>query len=59
MQNNILGVEQRVKRYWYIDGIGELIGGGMFILMGVYFALQVLLGRNSMLGGILQVSLCC
>jgi hypothetical protein len=57
MQSNVSDVEQRVKRYWYSDGIGELIGGGMLVLLGIYFALQGLLGQNSMLGGILQVSL--
>lgn len=57
MQNNFSDVEQRVKRYWYTDGIGELIGGGMFILLGIYFGLQEFLGQDSMLGGILQVSL--
>ena len=57
MQSNLSDVEQRVKRYWYTDGIGELIGGGMFVLLGVYFALQEFLGQNSTVGGILQVSL--
>jgi MFS family permease len=54
MENNLSDVEQRVKRYWYTDGIGELIGGGMFVLLGLYFALQEFLGQNSMVGGILQ-----
>lgn len=57
MQSNLTNVEERVKRYWYTDGLGELIGGGMFILLGAYFALQEFFGQNSMLGGILQVSL--
>jgi MFS family permease len=57
MENNLSDVEQRVKRYWYTDGIGELIGGGMFVLLGIYFALQEFLGQNSMVGGILQASL--
>ncbi len=57
MQHNVFDIEQRVKRYWYTDGIGELIGGGMFILLGIYFALQGFLRQNSMIGGILQVSL--
>jgi hypothetical protein len=57
MQNHLTDVEQRVRRYWYTDGIGELIGGGMFILMGAYFALQEFLGQNSMVSGILQASL--
>ena len=57
MHTNLSDVEQRVRRYWYTDGIGELIGGGMFILLGLYFALQEFVGQNSLLGGILQVSL--
>jgi len=54
MQGNFSDVEQRVKRYWYTDGIGELTGGGMFILLGVYFAAQQYLGENSMVSGLLQ-----
>lgn len=57
MENNLLHVEQRIKRYWYTDGLGELIGGGMFILLGGYFALLEFLGQNSIMNGILQVSL--
>jgi len=57
MENNLSDVERRVKRYWYADGIGELIGGGMFVLLGIYFALQEFLGQNSLVGGILQASL--
>jgi hypothetical protein len=57
MYSNFSAVGQRIKRYWYTDGIGELIGGGMFILLAIYFALQELLGQDSTLGGILQVSL--
>lgn len=56
MENNLSDVEQRVKRYWYTDGIGELIGGGIFVLLGIYFALQEFLGQNSRAGGILQAS---
>jgi hypothetical protein len=57
MHANLSEVERRVKRYWYTDGIGELIGGGMFILLGSYFAIQEFLGPKSMVSGILQVSL--
>jgi hypothetical protein len=57
MENNLANVEQRIKRYWYTDGIGELVGGGMFVLMGGYFAVQEFLGENSTLSGILQASL--
>ncbi len=58
MQNDFSNVELRVKRYWYTDGIGELVGGVMLILLGTYFALQRslegFLGGNSITGVILQ-----
>jgi len=58
MENNeIIEVEQRVKRYWYTDGIAELASGGMFILMGLYFGLQGYFGEASLVSVILQVSL--
>ncbi len=57
MKNEMSEVERRVNRYWYTDGLAEIIGGGMFILLAAYFALQDLLGPNSMLSGILQASL--
>lgn len=59
MQSDLSGVERRVKRYWFTDGIGELIGGGMLVLLGIYFALQEsiqrFLGGNSLVGMILQM----
>jgi hypothetical protein len=57
MKSNLSDVQQRVNRYWYTDGLGELIGGSMFVVLGIYFALQDYLGPNSMLSGILQASL--
>lgn len=57
MQTNWSEVEQRVRRYWYTDGLGELIGGGMFLLLGLYFAIQARLGEGSLIRGILQASL--
>ncbi|MGE5376266.1 MAG: hypothetical protein ACM3XO_14505 [Bacteroidota bacterium] len=57
MQPTISEAERRINRYWYTDGLGELIGGGMFIVLVIYFALQDFLGQNSMLSGILQASL--
>ena len=50
-------VEQRVKRYWYADGIAELTSGGLFVLLGIYFGAQGFLGEGSTAGIILQVSL--
>jgi hypothetical protein len=57
MKSNLIDVEQRINRYWYTDGLGELIGGSMFLLLGLYFALQDYLGQDTMLSGILQASL--
>lgn len=57
MKSNLSAVEQRVNRYWYTDGLAEIIGGGMFLLLGIYFSLQDFLGPNSTLGGVLQASL--
>ena len=57
MQSNLSDVEQRLKRYWYTDGIAELTGGGILILLGIYFAIQEFLGQNSIVSVILQSSL--
>jgi MFS family permease len=57
MKSNLSDVQQRVNRYWYTDGLAEILGGGMFLLLAVYFALQDFLGPDSMLSGLLQASL--
>ena len=54
MQTHSSDIEQRIRRYWYIDGIGELIGGGMFLLLGLYFSTQQYFGDQSAVGAILQ-----
>ncbi|RPI95323.1 MAG: hypothetical protein EHM40_03470 [Chloroflexi bacterium] len=59
MQSNLSEVERRVTRYWYTDGIVELVGGVMLVLLGIYFTLQGslarFLGGNSLFGIILQM----
>jgi hypothetical protein len=57
MKDNFSEVEQRVKRYWFSDGIGELAGGGMFLLLAAYFGIPQFLGENNLLSVILQSSL--
>jgi hypothetical protein len=57
MQNNLTDVEQRVKRYWFKDGLGELVGGAMILLIGLYFVGQVWLPEGSMGRTLLQSSL--
>jgi len=57
MDHDLHQVEERVRRYWYTDGIGELIGGAMLIILGVYFAVQEYLGEDSPVTAILQASM--
>ena len=57
MENRLLDVEQRVKRYWFQDGIGEIAGGGLFLLIGFYFAGHEWLPPNSIARTLLDSSL--
>jgi hypothetical protein len=57
MNSKLSDIEERVKSYWYTDGIVELSIGGMFILLGIYFWLQGYLGESSSVGVFLQVGL--
>lgn len=55
MKDNFSDVEQRVKRYWYVDGFGELVGGGgMCLILAIYFAVSEYVGDESRLGGVLS-----
>lgn len=57
MNTDLKEVEKRVRRYWYTDGIAELAGGGMLLIIGLYFAGQEWLPEGSALRGMLQASL--
>ena len=57
MKDNILDVEQRVKRYWFKDGIGELAVGGLLVVTGLYFAGHEWLPPNSLARTLLDSSL--
>jgi hypothetical protein len=58
MKDNLSDIEQRVKRYWYVDGFGELVGGGgMCLILAIYFSAQQYFGDDSLIGTLLQVSL--
>src|SRR5215216_1687784 len=54
MDNNSTDMERRIKRYWYIDGFGELMVGGMLLLLALYFSAQQYFGDQTLLGLILQ-----
>lgn len=57
MEDKMLDVEQRVKRYWYSDGIADISVGGMFILLGLFFGVQGYFGEGSTVAAILQISM--
>src|SRR6266508_3231018 len=57
METKLSDVEQRVKSYWYTDGIGELAGGGLILLIGLYFAGQEWLPEGSVGRTLLESSL--
>jgi hypothetical protein len=57
MKDHFMDVEQRVKRYWFRDGIGELAGGGLFVVIGLYFAGHNWLPPNSAIRAIWDSSL--
>jgi hypothetical protein len=57
MQADVHQTERRVRRYWYTDGIGELVAGWFLILLGLYFALQEYLGEDSPVTALLGGSL--
>ena len=55
--HEIQDLERRVRSYWYDDGIAELSGGGMLVLLGLYFAVQGYFGERSTIAVILSVSM--
>ena len=57
MNDNIDYVVQRIRQYWFSDGIVELSVGGLFLILGVYFYLQSTLPTGSFLLVGLQVGL--
>lgn len=47
---------QRIRQYWFSDGLVELSVGSIFIILGLYFYLQTILPSGSMIMFILQAS---
>ena len=48
--------EQRAMKYWVIDGIAELVMGGFFVVLGLYFGAQAVLPVDSGLGSMLSAA---
>ena len=57
MKDETSQIEQRLRRYWYKDGIGEMMGGVMFLVLAAYFSLQQYLGDESFISRMLQAGL--
>jgi hypothetical protein len=56
-KDNLDKITKRPIQYWFEDGIGELITGGLFTLIGIYFVLQEFINSSLIKGlfGILSV----
>jgi len=48
--DHISRVEERVYRHWYEDGLGELTGGGLFLLFAFYFGGHAWLEKGNSMG---------
>lgn len=55
MQFQLRDLEQRVKSYWFADGLAEISGGAAFLIIGFYFAFTEL-SLDAWWGGILQAA---
>ncbi len=55
--HQIEGVEGRVRAYWYADGWAEIVGGGVLILLGIFFAGQAWLPEASLARAVLAPAL--
>jgi hypothetical protein len=56
MKDQIDQTIQRTQQYWDIDGIPELIFGGIFMLLGIYFLIQTALPPESLISNLLNIA---
>lgn len=54
MKGNINYHVQKTRQYWHIDGLAELVAGGIFLFLSVYFFALSALPPNSLLNTLLQ-----
>ena len=54
MNDNINYHVQKTRQYWHIDGLAELVAGGIFLFLGAYFFALSALPPNSLLNTLLQ-----
>jgi MFS family permease len=43
MENNLKATQRRALQYWFADGLAELSGGAMCLLLAIYFIIQQIL----------------
>ncbi|HZD58809.1 MAG TPA: hypothetical protein VE136_18905, partial [Anaerolineales bacterium] len=56
MKDRIDQAIRRTQQYWSIDGIPELIFGGIFMLLGIYFLIQAALPPDSLFSGLFSMA---
>lgn len=56
MKNDLDQTLQRTKQYWYTDGLNEIAIGAIFLLLSLYFLLEVFLPPKSLLATLLTAS---
>jgi hypothetical protein len=43
METNLKALQKRAVQYWFVDGLAELCGGAICLLLAIYFAIQQIL----------------
>lgn len=57
MNPDIQHIEKRTRRYWYMDGLAEIVMGGVSLILGAYFLLQAVLPEESLLSQLLNAGM--
>ncbi|MFZ2096859.1 MAG: hypothetical protein WAV05_09495 [Anaerolineales bacterium] len=47
MENKLNTTEQRAVQYWFEDGLAELLGAAICVLLAIYFGVQQILPQSS------------
>ena len=55
MNDEIDQTMQRTKRYWYVDGLPDIVFGVLLLLLALYFYLKTILPPDSTLSNMLTV----
>jgi hypothetical protein len=47
MDDKLKATEQKARQYWFADGLAELSGAALCVLLAIYFAIQKILPQGS------------